>query len=111
VEHRDLRHDAFWERGGGSQQRGVPFVLVHKLFASVPKALPLWPEDCVFELNMEYDNGDGPQRVELTLGDFQNMDVNFEQTHPSAPDFPLLMPGFACAVERVATACHCRALA
>ena len=90
-------HDAFWERGGGSHQRGVPFVVAHKLFASVPKALPLWPEDCVFELDMEYDNGDGPQRVELTLGDFQNMDVNLVQTHPSAPDFPLVMPGVACA--------------
>jgi hypothetical protein len=33
-------HDAFWERGGGSQQRGVPFVLVHKLcFSRAAKCL------------------------------------------------------------------------
>jgi hypothetical protein len=93
-------HDPFWERGGGAQQRGVPFVIAHKLFASVPLSFPCevgrWPDDGVFELDMDYDNGDGPQRVELAVGDMQDFEVDDAQTRPSAPDFPLVMPGVAC---------------
>lgn len=89
-------HDPFWERGGGAQQRGLMFVAPRKLLECIPDDVDTWPDDSVFDTGCDYDNGDGPQRIELKISDTQEFALQENDQHLCTPDFPFCMPGVAC---------------